>query len=212
MCVTARKAHSVRASILYRLRSTTQGSAMNVPNASNTHPGDVYPFATNFGQFSRALQRPLAGLAFAALALLASPAWGQFVSLGTAESFAILGSSTVTNTGPSVVTGDLGVPRSRGHGFPPGTVIGTIHSGGGVASGARTGATTAYNTLASSPRRSPDRHGSRRPDAHSRRLLLLDVGAADRYAHAQRPGQSQCRLHLQDRQHAHDRSGARWCS
>jgi hypothetical protein len=48
--------------------------------------------------------------------------------IGTAESFGILGASTVTNTGPSLVLQDLGVsPGSAITGFPPGIVLGTIH-------------------------------------------------------------------------------------
>jgi hypothetical protein len=46
-------------------------------------------------------------------------------SLGTAQFFAVLGASTVTNIGGSVVTGNLGVwPGTAVTGFPPGTVTG----------------------------------------------------------------------------------------
>src|SRR5215213_6472753 len=74
-------------------------------------------------------------------------------SLGTAQSFAVLGGSTVTNTGPSVITGDLGVsPGSAVTGFPPGLVSGgTIHAADAVALQAQSDVTTAYNNLASQP-------------------------------------------------------------
>jgi hypothetical protein len=70
--------------------------------------------------------------------------------MGTTQSFAVLGSSTVTNTGPTVITGDLGVdPGTAITGFPPGTVVGgTIHSADAVALQAQTDNTTAYNHLA----------------------------------------------------------------
>jgi hypothetical protein len=73
--------------------------------------------------------------------------------LGTADSFAVLGGSTVTNTGPSVISGDLGVsPGSAVTGFPPGIVTnGTIHAADAVASQAQDDTTTAYNDLAGQP-------------------------------------------------------------
>lgn len=71
-------------------------------------------------------------------------------SLGTAQSFAVLGGSTVTNTGPSVLTGDLGVsPGAAITGFPPGTATGITHSADAVALQAQSDVTTQYNALAS---------------------------------------------------------------
>ncbi len=65
--------------------------------------------------------------------------------LGTAASFAVLGGSTVTNTGSSVLTGDLGVsPGTTATGFPPGTVSGTTHVADATALQAQSDVTTAY--------------------------------------------------------------------
>jgi hypothetical protein len=74
-------------------------------------------------------------------------------TLGTAANFAVLGGSTVTNTGPSLVVGNLGVsPGSAVTGFPPGIVTGgAIHAADGVALQAQTDLTTAYNFLAAQP-------------------------------------------------------------
>jgi uncharacterized protein (TIGR03437 family) len=71
------------------------------------------------------------------------------VSLGSAASFAVLAGSTVTSTGNSQVTGDLGVsPGTAVTGFPPGIVTGTMHAGGVAAAQAIADLTTAFNDAA----------------------------------------------------------------
>ena len=83
-------------------------------------------------------------------AALASTAPG----LGKATSFAVLAGETVTNTGNTVVTGDLGVsPGTAVTGFPPGQVTGAQHNGptDPLAVSAKNDLTTAYGVAASSP-------------------------------------------------------------
>lgn len=71
------------------------------------------------------------------------------VPLGTVDSFAVLGGQSVTNTGPTTVTGDLGVsPGTAISGFPPGLVNGATHSADAVALQAQSDLTTAYNNAA----------------------------------------------------------------
>jgi hypothetical protein len=73
------------------------------------------------------------------------------VNLGTTASFAVLAGSTVTNTGSTVIDGDVGVsPGSAITGFPPGIVVppSTEHVGDAVAAQAQTDLTTAYNFAA----------------------------------------------------------------
>ena len=71
------------------------------------------------------------------------------VDLGTAQSFAVLAGQGVTNTGATVVDGDLGTrPNPAVTGFPPGTVTGAIHQADALALQAQTDLTTAYNDAA----------------------------------------------------------------
>jgi len=71
------------------------------------------------------------------------------IDLGNAASFAVLGSTTVTSTGATIVNGDFGVSPGLSYtGFPPGVVLnGAIHVGDTTASTARADALTAYNVL-----------------------------------------------------------------
>jgi hypothetical protein len=100
------------------------------------------------------IRRPLAtATVFAGLAFLGnaplSDAKAQI--LGSDVNFGVLAASTVTNTGTSVIQGNVGVyPGTALTGFPPGIVVapGTVHLGDAVAHQAQTDLTTAYNTLA----------------------------------------------------------------
>jgi outer membrane autotransporter protein len=81
--------------------------------------------------------------------------------LGTVADFAVLGASTVTNTGTSVITG---IPAHPGHvgvspgsaitGFPPGILTGpgaAFHAADAVAAQAQVDLTTAYTNLVGRP-------------------------------------------------------------
>lgn len=72
------------------------------------------------------------------------------VGLGTAAPYAVLAGTTVTNTGPSTISGSVGVsPGSAVVGFPPGLVSnGSIHAADAEALQAKDNLTTAYNDAA----------------------------------------------------------------
>jgi hypothetical protein len=71
------------------------------------------------------------------------------VALGGAGAFAVLAGSTVTSTGATALTGDLGVsPGTAVTGFPPGTLTGTKHYGNPTSAQGMADLTTAYNDAA----------------------------------------------------------------
>jgi uncharacterized protein with beta-barrel porin domain len=92
--------------------------------------------------------------AVAALGLvvaLTSPSHAQSPS-AVLGSFGVLCGSTCTNTGTSVITGNVGVsPGTAITGFPPGIASGTIYSAGAVPLQAQVDNTTFYNYLAGRP-------------------------------------------------------------
>jgi hypothetical protein len=126
-----------------------------VPQTYTLPPGDSC--AARHGLFPRAgryaIRVSLTMLsALLCLLSLASGALGATatVGLGTAASFSVLGGSTVTNTGPTTMFGDLGLsPGSSVTGAPH--VLGATHVDDAVAIGAKNALTTAYNSAASRP-------------------------------------------------------------
>lgn len=113
-------------------------------------------FRTNFALSAR----PAGALAltvtfFVTFGLVGTPAHAAeaTVGLGSAGSFAVLAGESVTNTGPSVITGDLGVsPGSSVTGLPPLLVLdGAPHVADAVANLAQADLTTAYDSAAGRP-------------------------------------------------------------
>lgn len=100
------------------------------------------------------MRRLLLPLFFAALVAAVSPLTALAATdpgLASAGNFAVLTGTTVTNTGPSWITGQLGVaPGSSVTGFPPGT-SGVQHLSDAVAFTAETNLVPAYANAAAQP-------------------------------------------------------------
>jgi ice-binding like protein len=91
--------------------------------------------------------------AIVAMAAIPTVADASSVNLASTSPFVALAGSTVTNTGPSVLNGDLGVaPGTSLVGFGrPAVVNGATHDNDAVANQAQADLTTAYNVAAGQP-------------------------------------------------------------
>lgn len=86
------------------------------------------------------------GIGFLASGQTAQASGPASIGLGKAGPFAVLaGTPKVTNSGPTMITGNLGIyPALAVTGFPPGTVSGSIHLGDTVAQEAKADFLIAY--------------------------------------------------------------------
>ncbi|MBI3518298.1 MAG: DUF3494 domain-containing protein, partial [Bacteroidetes bacterium] len=71
------------------------------------------------------------------------------IAMGATANLAILAGTSVSNTGATVITGDLGLsPGTSVGGFPPGILNGTLHINDAIATQAKLDLTAAYNDAA----------------------------------------------------------------
>jgi hypothetical protein len=93
------------------------------------------------------MRRIVLSLSLVALVILIWPATALAATLpplGSAGNYAVLAGSTITNTGPSWITGKMGLsPGTSITGFPPG-LSGHRDIANGAAAGAKSGLQTAY--------------------------------------------------------------------
>jgi len=158
---------AIAADIQARVRALTAHTGGNQPAYNNftaTYDEDTGLYTLTSGTTGTGSSVVITGASEAIKLLLGTARGGIEISgmgsgaiapgapnLAAAAIFAVLGSSTVTNTGSSVLTGSLGLsPGTSITGFPPGTFTGSEFIADSTSSLAQTNAQTAYAFLASS--------------------------------------------------------------
>lgn len=71
------------------------------------------------------------------------------INLGSAGSFAVMATASITSTGPTVINGDVGLAPGTSQGIPPAQVNGTIHVNDPVVTKAQADLLAAYNDAVS---------------------------------------------------------------
>lgn len=99
---------------------------------------------------NRAVRKSILAAAVIASGMLSHSWSAEIIVLGAAQDFAVLGGSTVTNTGSTVIVGNLGLsPGSAVTGFPPGMLVsGTVHINDALSIQAHTDAFAAFTQIA----------------------------------------------------------------
>ncbi len=92
---------------------------------------------------------PSSAMAGLAALMMSGSAYGQFGFVGTWENFTVISGAGVTNTGPTVIDGNIALsPLISLTGFPPGVIVnGTVYFNDSIAMQAKADSRTAFETL-----------------------------------------------------------------
>jgi hypothetical protein len=157
--------HTSEAGASKSVVSPVQTTKTEAPTGSQVHDAvlrtgpstHTVPSQTRHSKSAAARQRartvqPKAATEVPSVAPVVAAAVNRPVSLGSAANFAILAGSTITNTGPTSITGNVGLsPGTAVTGFLGGLLDVTVHADNGVASQAKSDLAGAYDDAVGRP-------------------------------------------------------------